>query len=187
MNRPSHAMIHCAPQHEATNQVGISRLVRAALCGATVAIAMLTGAPPVEAQQFRFRVLAGNPVAFPIPTEANFDAGFVLATDAIDFDVDARTGASILRSSSVSIRATSGVMGGSKPIGDLQWRRADLGGAWTSMTTTNAVVQSMNIRRNALNDPWSNSIEIRVLLDWTTTPPATYTPGLVLTLTIAPP
>ncbi len=142
---------------------------------------------PAAAQKYQMNVTSGVPVAFPAPTEANFDAGFVLATANLAFNVDSKNGAAVLRNTTVSIRATGGVMGGSKPIGDLQWRRIDVVNGWTSMTTTDAVVESRDVVRNGLNDPWTNSIEFRVLLDWATTPPATYTPGLVLTLTISPP
>jgi hypothetical protein len=185
MNAPSIATLRRALPRTVTLQGGTSSLGRA-VCGAAFVIAMLT-APPVHAQQFRLRLLGGSPVTFAVPTEANFDAGFIAATGLLSFDVDARTAPNTLRSSTVSIRATSAVMGGSKPIGDLQWRRADLGGAWTSTTTTDAVVQTRNIQRNTLNDPWSNAIEFRTVLGWATTPPATYAPALVITLTIAAP
>jgi hypothetical protein len=36
--------------------------------------------------------------------------------------------------------------------------------------------------RNGLNDPWSNTIFFRLLLNWTTDAPATYTADYQITL-----
>jgi hypothetical protein len=163
---------------------GISSLGRA-VCGTAFVIAVLTAAP-TAAQKYMMNVTAGNPVAFVAPTEADFDAGFKLATANLAFNVDSKNGAAVLRNTTVSIRAAAGVMGGSKPIGDLQWRRVDLA-TWNSLTTTDVAIESRDVVRNGLNDPWGNSVEFRVVLDWATTPPATYAPGLVLTLTVSPP
>lgn len=186
MTRLSFATLRRAILRMASPQGGTSSLGRAVRCA--VLLAILTGTPaPAVAQKYMMNVTAGNPVAFATPTEADFDAGFKLSTANLAFNVDSKNGAAVLRNTTVSIRATASVMGGSKPIGDLQWRRIDLGGAWNSMTTTDAVVESRNVVRNGLNDPWNNAIEFRVVLGWGTTPPATYAPGLVLTLTVSPP
>ena len=187
MSRPSFAKLRRAPSRMAAPQGGITSLGRA-VRGAVVGLAIVaSAAAPVAAQKYQMNITAGNPISFAAPTEADFDAGFKVSTANLAFNVDSKNGAAVLRNTSVSIRATSGVMGGSKPIGDFQWRRLDLGGAWTSLTTTDAVVESRDVVRNGLNDPWGNSIEFRVVLGWATTPPATYAPGLVLTLTVSPP
>jgi hypothetical protein len=187
MTRLSFATLRRAFPRIATLQEGISSLGRTVRVAAST-LAILTGAvAPAAAQKYQMNITAGSPVAFTSPTEADFDAGFKLATTNLSFNVDSKNGAAVLRNTTVSIRASSGVMGGSKPIGDFQWRRLDLGGAWNSLTTTDVVVESRDVVRNGLNDPWGNSVEFRVVLDWATTPPATYTPGLVLTLTVSPP
>ena len=186
MNRPSLATLRRALPRMVMLQGGISSLGRA-VYGAVSMLAILAGAPaPAAAQRYMMNVTAGNPVAFTAPTEADFDAGFKLATATLAFNVDSKNGAAVLRNTTVSIRATGGVMGGSKPIGDLQWRRVDLG-TWNPLTTSDVVVESRGVIRNGLNDPWNNAVEFRAILDWATTPPATYAPGLVLTLTVSPP
>lgn len=185
MLRHSPSDLHRAQSARATIQGAFAHLGRVLLGTVIVLVAVTTEL--AAAQGFRLRETSGAPVNFPIPTEANYDAGFVLEPTPVAFDVDARTAPNTLRRSTVSIRSTAATMGGSKPIADLEWRRVTPLGAWTSMTTVNAVVDSKNIQRNGVNDPWANSIEFRVLLDWADDPPGTYAPGLVLTLTIAAP
>jgi hypothetical protein len=40
--------------------------------------------------------------------------------------------------------------------------------------------------KNGANDPWSNAIFFRMLLDWTKDAPATYTANYVITLSQTP-
>ena len=77
-------------------------------------------------------------------------------------------------------------MGGTKPIGDLQWRRGDLA-TWNSLTTTNSTVESKTMLRNLTNDPYSNTIFFRALLSWSGDGPATYTPTIIVTATLTTP
>jgi hypothetical protein len=77
-------------------------------------------------------------------------------------------------------------MGGTKPISDMQWRRSDLA-TWNSLTTSDVQVESRQMVKSGLNDPWSNSIFFRTALSWTTDGPATYTPTIILTCTITTP
>ncbi|MGH7674998.1 MAG: hypothetical protein ACREMV_06980 [Gemmatimonadales bacterium] len=129
----------------------------------------------------------GAPSVFPAPTAADYTAGFVTDPAGVLFTVDATGGpANVTRTSIVSIRATSATLGGGKPIADLEWRRADVG-VWTPMTTADAVVETRPIRRNNINDPWSNTLVLRIRLAWATDPPGTYSSGLVLTLTVTTP
>jgi hypothetical protein len=81
----------------------------------------------------------------------------------------------------VSISSTSATLGGGKVIGELQWRRSDLA-VWNSMAVTDAQVEQRVQVRNGLNDPWNNTIFFRMLLNWTTDPPATYAANYVITL-----
>lgn len=131
--------------------------------------------------------LTGTPNVFAAPALADFNAGVIANPTGIVYTVNV-TGGSTTRSrtSSVSIRASSATLGGGKVLSDLEWRRSDLV-AWNAMTTTNATIESRTVRRNGSNDPWSNTVFVRMLLHWTTDAPATYTTGLVFTLTITTP
>lgn len=163
-----------------------------------LALALLllgAGAAPASAQKLTLLIVSGSPVAFPTATEADYDnaavnatTGAVAATAPLAFTLDllGGGGGGVSRTGSLSIRASSATMGGTKPIGDLQWRRNDLG-TWNDMTTTNVVVQSRTMVRNSTNDPWGNSILFRVKLNWANDGPATYTPTIVLTATLTTP
>ncbi|MEP6745306.1 MAG: hypothetical protein ABJB33_07385, partial [Gemmatimonadota bacterium] len=131
----------------------------------------LSGA--VWAQKLTFLVTGGSPVAFPNATEANYDAGLVGATAMLGFSMSlGGGGGAVSRTGILSIRAASAAMGGTKPIGDLQWRRSDLA-TWNSLTPSDVVVQSLPMIRGGLNDPWTNSIAFRTLLSWANDGPAT--------------
>jgi hypothetical protein len=55
------------------------------------------------------------------------------------------------------------------------------------MTTADVLVESRPVQKNQLNDPWSNTLFLRMHLNWVTDPPATYSAGLVFTLTVTTP
>ena len=130
--------------------------------------------------------LAQTPNVFLVsPTVADYNVGFVVNPTGILFTITL-AGASTNRTTTVSIRSSSAALGGGKPIGDLEWRRADLV-AWNAMTTTDAAVESRPVRKNTLNDPWSNQVFLRILLNWASDPPATYTAPIVFTLTVTTP
>jgi hypothetical protein len=141
---------------------------------------------PVEARALQATLTVTNaPATLSVPIAADYNAGFVAGLTGISFTVDITAGANINRSTIVSIRSTAPTMGGTKPVGDLQWRRADLG-TWNSLTTSDLVVQSVTpYRRN--DPPWSNTIFFRALLSWTADPPGSYVAPLVLTLTVTTP
>jgi len=124
--------------------------------------------------------LAGATITFPAPTANDYVAGFVNSTSGVTFTLDASSG-NQSHTTTIHIRATSASLGGGKLIGDLQWRRSDLT-AWTSITATDAQIEQRVQVRNGLNDPWSNTIFFRMLLDWTTDAPATYTADYQITL-----
>lgn len=153
--------------------------------GVLTQLATLVWARPGSAQVDL--ILSQTPNVFPAPTVADYDGGLVLAPTGILFTVDVTGGSpATTRTSIVSIRSSSASLGGGKPLSDLEWRRADLA-TWTPMTTTDATIESRPVRRNALNDPWSNTVFFRIRLNWTTDPPATYSAGLVFTLTVTTP
>jgi hypothetical protein len=138
----------------------------------------------VRAQQGTLTVI-NAPAALSAPAAADYNAGFVVGPTAITFTVGLSGGGNTPRTTIVSIRSTATTMGGTKPIGDLQWRRADLG-TWNSITTSDVVIQTVTpFRRN--DPPWSNAIFFRALLSWTTDPPGSYLAPLVLTLTVTTP
>ena len=161
-----------------------------------LALLLLGGsAAEASAQKLTLLLTSGFPVAFPNATEADYDnasvnatTGSVAATAPLVWSLDllGGGGGGVSRTGSLSIRATTATMGGTKPIGDLQWRRNDLS-TWNDMTTTNVVVQSKTMVRNNTNDPYGNSIFFRVKLNWSNDGPATYTPTIVLTATLTTP
>ena len=117
---------------------------------------------------------------FPAPTANDYAAGFVNSTTGVTFRVDATVGAQP-HTTTILIRSLSTSLGGGKVIGDLQWRRSDLA-TWTSISLVNAQVEQRPQVMNVLNDPWSNTIFFRMLLNWTTDPPATYSGNYQITL-----
>ena len=149
---------------------------------AAILLALALFASPLAAQKTT-RTLANATVPFPAPTAADFVAGFVAAPTGMTFTLNATTGAS--RTTAALIRATSLSFGGGKVIGDLEWRRSDLA-TWNSVTTTNVQIESRVIVRNGANDPWNNTIFFRMLLNWTTDAPATYSANYVITLSQTP-
>ena len=130
--------------------------------------------------------LTGAPAVFPAPAVTDYDNGVVTDLTGIAFTVAITGGASQNRTTIVSVRSSSASLGGSKPLSDLQWRRADLA-AWNAMTTADATIESRPVKKNTLNDPWSNTVFFRMLLSWTGDSPGTYSAGLVFTLTVTTP
>jgi len=132
--------------------------------------------------------VSGYPIAFPSPTAADYTAGFITSTGSLLFTVDATSGNSLQRTTSVSIRCAAPCPAtGTKPLNTLQWQRP--GGPWTTLTTTNALVESRAVLRGLVNDPWSNTIDFRFTLGWTTDPPSASanTYNIILTLTVTVP
>ena len=119
-------------------------------------------------------------VVFPAPTANDYAAGFVNSTAGVTFNVNATVGAQP-HTTTVLIRSLSASLGGGKPIAHLQWRRSDLA-IWNDLTVANVQVEQQTQILNILNDPWGNTIFFRMLLNWTTDPPATYSANYQLTL-----
>jgi len=148
---------------------------------ATIVVALAFRAMPAGAQTERTRLtLTGGTVTFPAPTANDYVAGFLNSATGVTFTLDATNG-NQPRTTTVLIRATSASLGGGKVIGDLQWRRSDLA-VWTSITATDAQIEQRAQVRKILNDPWSNTVFFRLLLNWTTDAPATYTANYEITL-----
>lgn len=138
------------------------------------------GAASAGAQNPKSVMTLTSTVVFPAPTANDYAAGFVNSTAGVTFNVDATVGAEP-HTTTVLIRSLSANLGGGKLLGHLQWRRSDLA-TWTSISLTNVQVEQRIQIRNALNDPWSNTIFFRMLLDWATDPPGTYSANYQLTL-----
>ena len=142
--------------------------------------------------------VSGGAVAFAAPTGADYAAGWIYNTgypgSGTTYMLDITRGAaSATVTTTISVRAAVATLGGpagvAKPIGDLQWARADQL-SWTSLTTTNVVVEARQMQKNKLNDTWANTLLWRMRLDWVADPPGTYTTGptgIVVTLSMTAP
>ena len=156
----------------------LQRKLRGVSTSAAIWLALLLVASPLAAQK-TILTLTGGTITFPAPTAADYIAGFVNSTTGVTYTVDAQTGTS--RTTTISIRSTSADLGNGKVIADLEWRRSDLA-TWNSITLTDAQVEQKVVIRGALNDPWSNTIFFRMVLNWTSDAPATYSTNYQITL-----
>ena len=145
---------------------------------AAMSLALVLCASPLAAQKTTL-TLVGGTINFNAPTAADYIAGYIDSPTGVTFTVSAQTGTS--RTTTVSVRSTSASLGGAKLIGDLQWRRSDLA-TWNSLTLTDAQVEQRVVVKGVLNDPWSNTIFFRMLLNWTTDPPGTYSGNYQITI-----
>lgn len=144
-------------------------------------IALMLAAAPLSAQNPKTQLtLGGGTVTFPAPAAADYINGYVYSTTGVTFTVNATNGAQS-HTTTISIRATSANLGGSKALGDLEWRRSDLAG-WNTITSTDTQVEQKVMIRGLLNDPWSNTVFFRMKLSWTADPPATYSANYQVTL-----
>jgi hypothetical protein len=143
-----------------------------------MAFAMVLLATPLVAQKTSLTV-GGGTVVFPAPTAADYINGYVDATTGVTVSLNATNGGS--RTATVSIRSSSASLGNGKVIGDLQWRRSDLA-TWNAMSVVDTQVEQRIMVSKGLNDPWSNTIFLRMVLSWTTDAPGTYSANYVITL-----
>jgi hypothetical protein len=156
----------------------LGRKLHCGITSAAVSLALVLFAFPLAAQKTSL-TLASATVTFPAPTAADFINGFVDAPTGMTFTINSTQGAS--RTTTVSIRSISANLGGGKAIADLEWRRSDLA-TWNSITLTDAQVEQRIAISKGLNDPWSNTIFFRMVLNWTTDAPATYSGTYQITL-----
>jgi hypothetical protein len=145
---------------------------------AIISLALALVASPLAAQKTQLTVTGGT-ITFPAPTAADYIAGFVNSTTGATFTINSQNG--LARTTTISIRSTSADLGNGKVIGDLQWRRSDLA-TWNSITLTDAQVEQRILINKGLNDPWGNTIFFRMVLNWTTDAPATYSANYQITL-----
>jgi len=156
------------------------RLLSVSTSGA-VLLALVLFASPVAAQKTTLTLTSAT-VTFPAPTAADYINGYVDAT-GVTFQLAATAGGS--RTATVLIRATSASLGGGKVLGDLEWRRSDLA-TWNPITSIDVQVEQRVMVKNGANDPWGNTIFFRMLLNWATDAPATYSANYVITLSQTP-
>ena len=161
-------------------------------------LAVMAGAAPPASAQTAVLTLSGGPVSFAAPTGNDYAAGWIYNPgypgSGVTYTLDITKGAANTTvTTTVSVRAATATLGGpagyTKPIGDLQWARADQM-AWTSLTTANVVVESRQMQKNKLNDAWANTLLWRMRVGWLNDPPGTYTTGptgIVVTLSLTAP
>lgn len=130
--------------------------------------------------------LSGFTGAMGTAAVTDFDNGSMQSATAIAYTVAIATPQpNVARTATLSIRASGAFLGGTKPVGDLQWRRNDLG-TWNALTTSDAPVQSQ-AALSGNGAGFTNSIWLRVNLNWTADPPATYSTTITITLTVTSP
>ena len=156
----------------------LGRKLHGGITGAAISLALALLASPLAAQKTSLALTNGT-VTFPAPTATDYINGFVDAATGVTFTINSVNGAQ--RTTTVSIRSTSANLGGGKVIGDLQWRRSDLA-TWNSVTLTDAQLEQRVVVNKGLNDPWSNTIFFRMILNWTTDAPGTYSANYQITL-----
>lgn len=156
----------------------LQRRLRGVSTNAIIALVLVLVASPLAAQKTSLTV-SGGTITFPAPTAADYIAGFVNSTTGVTFTINSQNG--LQRTTTISIRSTSADLGNGKVIGDLQWRRSDLA-TWNSITLSDAQVEQRIVVNKGLNDPWSNTIFFRLVLNWTSDAPATYSANYQITL-----
>lgn len=156
----------------------LGRKLHCGITSAAVSLALVLFAFPLAAQKTTV-TLTSAAVTFPAPTAADYINGYVDAPTGMTFTVNSLNG--LQRTTTISIRSISANLGGGKAIADLEWRRSDLA-TWNSITLTDAQVEQRTVINKLLNDPWSNTIFFRMLLNWTTDAPATYSGTYQITL-----
>jgi hypothetical protein len=156
----------------------LGRNFRDGSVGAAISLALILCASPLAAQK-TILTLTGATITFNAPTAADYIAGYIDSPTGVTFTLNAQNGGN--RTVTAWVRSTSASLGGGKAIGELQWRRSDLA-VWNSMTLTDVQVQQQVMAKGSANDPWSNTIFFRMLLNWTTDPPGTYSGDYQVTL-----
>jgi hypothetical protein len=145
------------------------------------ALSLAVVASPLAAQfTITSLTLAGQTITFPAPTANDYINGFVNST-GVTFTVKNVFSNQGAHTTTILIRSPSPNLGGGKVLGDLQWRRSDLV-TWNSITAVDAQVEQRVLIAGTQNDPWNNTIFFRLLLNWATDAPATYTANYTITL-----
>lgn len=140
-----------------------------------IGVLLATAPALVRAQQTRMNI-TGWPITRTTTTGADFEAG-AIALGSTSVTVDARTNGPPLspRTTTVAVSCVPACpRTGTLSLAGLQWRRDDQVG-WTTLTTTDVVVEQRQVFFNGANDPWTRTIEWRYVLNWLTNPPTAAT------------
>lgn len=150
---------------------------RGALLGLLLCLAVparAQGGPPPGVGRRTALTVTGLPVTVSNISASDFEAGSrVLGSLTFTVDATSNNPAFSPRLTTVNVRCfapcpTTGTLAAT----GLQWRRGDLA-AWNALTTTQTLVETRTVTFGGTNDPWTNSIQFRYLLDWATTAPTT--------------
>lgn len=143
------------------------------LCGRgfLIAVAILWTSSAAEAQGRRSVLsVTGLPLSLTATSTTDFDAGSA-TVGTVNFSVDLTTnsgGGFSPRVTNVQVRCGAVCTGA---FNRLQWRRNDLA-VWNTLSTTFASIEIRTATFGGTNDPWSNSIIFRRLLDYATDAPS---------------
>lgn len=144
---------------------------------ALAVVALLGGVLPLRAQSTTLTV-TGLPANFPGPTGADFFAGSIVYATNTTYTITGNNWpANVTRTETIRIRCNNPCpVSGPKALATLQWKLAGAA-AWNTLTTANVVVEAPSLTStNANRNPtYSNSIQWRFLLSWTTDPPGALT------------
>ena len=153
-------------------------------------LARAQGGPPPGVGRRTSLAVTGLPVTITNISAADFEAGFrLLGTATFTVDATSNNPAFSPRLTTVNVRCFAPCPAtGPLAAAGLQWRRGDLG-TWNTLTTTQTLVETRTVTFGGANDPWTNTIQFRYLLDWGTTAPSTAptTFQVELQLTVAAP
>lgn len=139
----------------------------------------------LQAQSTEFALSTGA-VVFPTPTPGNYSswpasaAGPVTDSVAVPYTVS-RLANNSWRETTVLIRCQSATA--PKTCGDYEWRNGPTG-PWQPLTASDAVVASRWVIPFWFNDPWGDTLWLRVRLDVSDPAPTIVTSNIVLTLTV---
>ncbi len=143
------------------------------LCGRgfIIAVAILWTSSAAEAQGRRTVLsVTGLPLSLTTTSTTDFDAGSA-TVGTVNFSVELTTnsgGGFSPRVTAVQVRCGAICTGA---FDRLQWRRNDLA-VWNTLSTTFATIETRTATFGGTNDPWSNSIIFRHLLDYVTDAPS---------------
>lgn len=147
--------------------------MRAGLRSLVAAVVVLAALATTATAQNRLTELtvSGFPLTETETSIAELDAG-VITLGSTDFTVDllSNSGARFRnRYTNVEVICAAPCP---VDVTRLQWRRADQA-TWNSLSdVTWTSIEVRFTRYNGTNDPWSQTVFWRYLVDWTTTPPA---------------
>jgi hypothetical protein len=127
--------------------------------------------PAVASGQGNVQIgLIPSVIVFPVPGVPQYEAGWVDQGGV----VVAVTSRPANRSWELRVRAVEPELGQGKPVTDMLWR-IEGSGAWTPLAPTDAVVLQGMGNQNV-------PLEFRVLLDWASDGPGTYSVGIDFTI-----